>query len=251
MALFKSGNPALGEKTFAPLATTFDADEAMTLQGTVNRIACLLLVVFAGAILTWWRFNATQDFASVALFFWGGLIGGFALAIAITIRKTWAPYLAWAYAALEGLCLGGLSALLDASYPGIAFQALLLTFGILAVLLVADTSRLIKVTENFKLIIVSATGGIALYYLVSIGLSFFGVRAPLIHDNSLLGIGFTLVVVVIAALNLVVDFDFIEQGVEQGAPKYMEWYGAFGILVTLIWLYIELLRLLSKLRSRD
>jgi uncharacterized YccA/Bax inhibitor family protein len=250
MALFKSGNPALGDKTFTGLAPVADINDQMTLQGTVNRLAFLLLVVFAGAILTWSRFTATREFASVALFFWGGLIGAFVLAIVITVKKPWAPYLAWAYAALEGLALGGLSAVFDASYPGIAFQALLLTFGILAVLLVAYTTRLIKVTENFKLIIVSATGGIALYYLVSLGLSFFGVRAPLIHDNSLLGIGFTLVVVVIAALNLVVDFDFIEKGVENGAPKYMEWYGAFGILVTLVWLYIELLRLLSKLRSR-
>jgi uncharacterized YccA/Bax inhibitor family protein len=251
MALFKSGNPALGERAFSQLAPVVDADNVMTLQGTINRIAFLLLVVFAGATFTWWRFNATQNFASVALLFWGGLIGGFVLAIAISIRKTWAPYLAWAYAALEGLCLGGLSALMDARYPGIAFQALLLTFGILTVLLVVYTTRLIRVTENFKLIIVSATGGIALYYVISLVLSFFGIRAPLIHDNSWLGIGFTLVVVIIAALNLVVDFDFIEQGVERGAPKYMEWYGAFGILVTLVWLYIELLRLLSKLRSRN
>ncbi len=251
MALFKSGNPALGQNTFAPLARAADPDNVMTLQGTVNRIAFLLLVVFAGAIFTWSRFNTTQDFASVAFFFWGGLIGGLILAIAISIRKTWAPYLAWAYAALEGLALGGLSALVDARYPGIAFEALLLTFGILAVLLVVYTTRLIRVTENFKLIIVAATGGIALYYVVSLVLSFFGIRAPLIHDNSLLGIGFTLVVVVIAALNLVVDFDFIEQGADQGAPKYMEWYGAFGIIVTLVWLYIELLRLLSKLRSRN
>lgn len=251
MALFKSGNPALGESTFAPLARAADSDNVMTLQGTVNRIAFLLLVVFAGALFTWTRFNATGDFASVALFFWGGLIGALILAIAISIKKTWAPYLAWAYAALEGLALGGLSALVDARYPGIAFEALLLTFGILAVLLVVYTTRLIKVTENFKLIIVAATGGIALYYVVSLALSFFGIRAPLIQDNSLLGIGFTLVVVVIASLNLVVDFDFIEQGADKGAPKYMEWYGAFGIIVTLVWLYIELLRLLSKLRSRN
>lgn len=251
MALFKSGNPALGENTFARLAPVADSASAMTLQGTVNRIAFLLIVVFAGAIFTWWRFNVTQDFASVAFYFWGGLVGAFVIAIVLAFKKPWAPYLAWAYAALEGLSLGGLSALLDASYPGIAFQALLLTFGILGVLLLVYTLHIIRPTENFKLIVASATGGIAVYYLVSIGLSLFGIRAPLINDNSWLGIGFTLVVVVIAALNLVVDFDFIEQGVEQGAPAYMEWYAAFGILVTLIWLYVELLRLLTKLRSRD
>jgi uncharacterized YccA/Bax inhibitor family protein len=118
-------------------------------------------------------------------------------------------------------------------------------------LLAAYTTRLIRVTENFKLVIVSATGGIAVYYLISFILSFFGIRAPLIHDNSWIGIGFTLAVVIIAALNLVVDFDFIEKGVASGAPRYMEWYAAFGILVTLVWLYVELLRLLAKLRSRN
>ena len=251
MALFKSGNPALGENTFARLAPAVDADDVMTLQGTVNRIAVLLALVFAGATFTWWRFNSTGDFASVALFFWGGLVGAFVLGIILPFKKQWAQYLAVVYAVLEGLALGGLSAMMDASYPGIAFEALLLTFGILAVLLLVYSLRIIRATENFKLIIVSATGGIALYYVVSLVLSIFGIRAPLIHDNSWLGIGFTLVVVVIAALNLVVDFDFIEQGAEKRAPKYMEWYGAFGILVTLVWLYIELLRLLSKLRSRD
>ena len=251
MALFKSGNPALGEKTFARLASVADADNAMTLQGTVNRIAFLLVLVFAGASFTWWLFNTTGDFASVAPFFYGGLFGALAVAIVLAFKKHWAPYLSMLYAALEGLALGGLSALLDARYPGIAFQALILTFGILSVLLAAYTTRLIRVTENFKLVIVSATGGIAVYYLISFVLSFFGIRAPLIHDNSWIGIGFTLVVVIIAALNLVVDFDFIEKGVEQGAPKYMEWYAAFGILVTLVWLYVELLRLLVKLRSWD
>lgn len=251
MALFKSGNPALGEKTFARLAPAAGADEAMTLQGTVNRLAFLLLLVFAAAMFTWSLFNRTGDFTSVALFFYGGVMGAFVVAIVMAFKKPWSPYLSMIYAALEGLALGGLSALLDASYPGVAFQALVLTFGILTVLLAAYTSRLIRATENFKLVVVSATGGIAVYYLISFVLSFFGIRAPLIHDNSWIGIGFTLVVVIIAALNLVVDFDFVEKGVEQGAPKYMEWYAAFGILVTLVWLYIELLRLLVKLRSRD
>jgi len=251
MALFKSGNPALQASTFTRLAPVADQENAMTLQGTVNRIALLLLTVFAGATFTWSRFNATQDFASVALLFWVGLIGGLITGLVIVLKKTLAPYLAPVYAALEGLAMGGLSALLEASYPGIAFEALLLTFGILAVLLVVYTSRIIRPSENFKLIVVSATGGIALFYVISLGLSFFGIRAPLINDNSWLGIAFSLFVVVIASLNLVVDFDFIEQGVENRAPKYMEWYGAFGIVVTLIWLYVELLRLLSKLRSRN
>lgn len=251
MALYKSGNPALTAKTFTGFAPIADAENVMTLQGTVNRIALLLALVFGSATFTWWQYNSAGGVAAVALFFWVGLVGGLVIGIVLPFKKEWAPYLAWLYAVLEGLVLGGLSAIVDASYPGIAFEALLLTFGILAVLLAAYTTRLIRASENFKLMVVSATGGIALYYVVSLVLSFFGVRAPLIHDNSWLGIGFTLVVVVIAALNLVVDFDFIEQGAETRAPKYMEWYAAFGILVTLVWLYIELLRLLSKFRSRD
>jgi uncharacterized YccA/Bax inhibitor family protein len=155
------------------------------------------------------------------------------------------------YALLEGLFLGGISAIFEARYPGIVIQAVSLTFGTLLVLLVAYTSRVIRPSENFKLGIVAATGGIALIYMASFVLGLFGVSMPYIHDNGLIGIGFSLFVVVIAALNLVLDFDFIENGASQGAPKYMEWYGAFGLMVTLIWLYIEILRLLAKLRSRN
>jgi len=251
MALFKSGNPALQQSTFAGLASAATADEAMTLQGTVNKTAFMLLTVFGFATFTWNRFNAAHDFGAVAPFFFVGLFGGLVVGLVISFKKTTAPYLALVYAALEGLVLGGLSALFEFEYPGIAFQAMVLTFGIAGGLLLLYTTRLIRPSENFKLIVGSATIGIALYYLVSLGLGFFGVRAPLIHDNSWLGIAFTAGVVIIASLNLVVDFDFIEQGAENKAPKYMEWYGAFGLVVTLVWLYIELLRLVSKLRSRD
>jgi len=251
MALFKTGNPALQEQTFSGFDRIADEQNAMTLQGTVNKTALLLVTVLLGAMYTWRLFNSTGDFASVAPLFWIGLVGAFAVGLVISLKRQLAPYLALVYAGLEGLCLGGLSALMDHAYPGIAFESFLLTFGILAVLLVVYTLRIIKPSENFKLIVVSATGGIAVYYLLSIGLSFFGIHAPLINDNSLLGIGFSLVVIVLASLNLVLDFDFIEQGAANHVPKYMEWYGAFGILVTLVWLYIELLRLLSKLRSRD
>ena len=250
MALFKTGNPALQQSTFAGFDRIADEENAMSLQGTVNKTALLLLAVFLGAMYTWRLFGSTGDFAAVAPLFWIGLLGGFVVGLVISLKKTLAPYLAIVYAALEGLCLGGLSAMMDSAYPGIAIEAFLLTFAICAVLLVVYTTRIIKPSENFRLIIVSATGGIAVYYLISLGLSFFGVRAPLVNDNSLLGIGFSLVVVVIAALNLVLDFDFIEQGAANRIPKYMEWYGAFGIVATLVWLYIELLRLLAKLRSR-
>jgi uncharacterized YccA/Bax inhibitor family protein len=249
MATYKSGNPALGENTFKGLES-IDHDNVMTLQGTVNKTALLLFVLFLPAAYVWNLFNSTQDFATVAPLFYIGLIGGLITAIILVFKKNLAPYLAVLYAGFEGLAMGGLSALMNAAYPGIVIQALLLTFGICFVLLLIYTLRIIKPTENFKLMVGAATGGIALFYLASFVLSFFNIRVPLIHDNSLWGILFSLFVVGIASLNLVVDFDFIEQGAARKAPKYMEWYGAFGLMVTLIWLYVEILRLLSKLRSR-
>jgi uncharacterized YccA/Bax inhibitor family protein len=181
----------------------------------------------------------------------GGAIGGFVVALATVFKQQWAPVTSPIYALLEGLFVGGMSALAESQYPGIVIQAVGLTFGTCLAVLMAYTSGLVKATENFKMGVVAATGGIALVYLASIILGLFGVRMPLIHDNGLFGIGFSLFVVVIAALNLVLDFDFIDNGARQGAPKYMEWYAAFGLMVTLIWLYIEVLRLLMKLRSRD
>jgi len=249
MATYKSGNPALGENTFKGLES-IDHDNFMTLQGTVNKTALLLFVLFLPAAYVWNLFNSTQDFATVAPLFYIGLIGGLITAIILVFKKNLAPYLAVIYAGFEGLAMGGLSALMNAAYPGIVIQALLLTFGICFGLLLIYTLRIIKPTENFKLMVGAATGGIAFFYLISFVLSFFSIRVPLIHDNSLWGILFSLFVVVVASLNLVVDFDFIEQGAARKAPKYMEWYGAFGLMVTLIWLYVEILRLLSKLRSR-
>jgi uncharacterized YccA/Bax inhibitor family protein len=179
-----------------------------------------------------------------------GLIGGLITAVVTTFKKEWSPITAPIYAVLEGFALGGISALLESQYEGIVIQAVALTFGTAGCLLMAYKSGVIKATENFKLGIFAATGGIGFIYLIGWIMSFFGTSIPYIHENGLIGIGFSLVVVVIAALNLVLDFDFIEKGAEQGAPKFMEWYGAFGLMVTLIWLYIEILRLLSKLNSR-
>jgi len=173
------------------------------------------------------------------------------VAFVTIFKKEWSPITSPIYALLEGLALGGLSALLDVRYPGIALQAVGLTFGTLFVLLLAYRSGLIPVTQKFRMGIVAATGGIMVFYLLEMLLGFFGVRFASINGNGGIGIGFSLVVVAIAALNLVLDFDFIEHGVEAGAPKYMEWYGAFGIIVTLVWLYLEILRLLSKMRSRN
>ena len=179
---------------------------------------------------------------------YGGFIGAFVIALIICFKKTLAPTLGPVYAALEGLALGAISAFFDRMYPGIVIQAVALTFGILFALLAVYRTGLIKPSENFKLGVAAATGGVMIFYLVSFLLRMFmGVEIPLIHGTGMLGIGFSCFVVVLASVNLVLDFDFIENGVEQGAPKYMEWYAAFGLIVTLAWLYIEILRLLSKL----
>jgi uncharacterized YccA/Bax inhibitor family protein len=250
----RSGNPALKESTFLDLGSgtvVSRASGAMTLNGTINKTGLLLVLAVITAAFAWNQVEITEQGMTGGLYVWGGLIGGFILAMVTVFKKEWAPVTAPMYALVEGLFLGGISAVFEARYPGIAFQAVLLTFGTLFALLFAYRSGLIKATENFKLGVVAATGGIALVYLATIVLGFFGVEIPMIHGNGIVGIGFSLFVVVIAALNLVLDFDFIETGVERGAPKYMEWYGAFGLMVTLVWLYIEFLRLLSKLQSRN
>jgi len=249
--MLRTANPALNNATFKGLPCSADKSNAMTIQGTVNKTAALLLVLLITATWTWDKFFETGNPASVGTWIMVGAFGGFIVAMVTVVKKTWSPITAPVYAALEGLFLGGISSVFEARFPGIVIQAVGLTFGTLFALLFAYKSGLIKATENFKLGVVAATGGIALVYFVTIILGFFGVQIPMIHGSGIIGIGFSLFVVVIAALNLVLDFDFIENGAEAGAPKYMEWYGAFGLLVTLVWLYIEILRLLSKLRGRD
>jgi uncharacterized YccA/Bax inhibitor family protein len=222
----------------------------MTLTGTVNKTGILLICVIATAAWSWSRFFHAPTSDTVLPFVAVGLIGGFIFALVTIFKKAWSPVTAPIYALLEGLALGGLSAMFELRYPGIALQAVGLTFGTLLVLLIAYHSGLIRVTEKFKLGVVAATGGIAVFYLVQFVLGFFGVHFAAINGSGLLGIGFSVVVVIIASLNLILDFDFIEGGVAAGAPKYMEWYGAFGLIVTLVWLYLEILRLLAKLRGR-
>jgi uncharacterized YccA/Bax inhibitor family protein len=222
----------------------------MTIQGTVDRTAILLAVTIFTAIWPWRMLFETRDPAVVTPFLAIGLLGGFVVSMVTIFKKSWAPVTAPIYAACEGLALGGLSALMDLRYHGIAFQAMALTFGVLAVMLVAYRTRLVRATEGFKLGVIAATGGIALVYLGSMVLGLFGVRLGFLTSSSPLSIGISLLVVGVAALNLVLDFDVIEQGARRGAPKYMEWYGAFALLVTLVWLYLELLRLLAKLNDR-
>lgn len=247
----RSGNPALNDRMFQGVGFPGTADDTMTIQGTVNKTALLLALVMLTSGWTWYLYSQTQNPASVSTWMIVGGIGGFITALVTIFKMEWSPITAPIYALLQGLFIGGISAITESQYPGIVFQAVGLTFGTLAVLLVVYKSGLIKVTENFTMGIVAATGGIFVVYLVTMVLSLFGVAVPYIHGSGLVGIGFSVFVVVIAALNLVLDFDFIEKGSRSGAPAYMEWYGAFGLMVTLIWLYLEILRLLSKLRSRS
>jgi uncharacterized YccA/Bax inhibitor family protein len=256
MALMKTSNPALGDKTFSNLASAQYggfADEAsrMTLNGTVNKTGILLLCAIVTASWTWHLFLQSNDAMAVYPLMLIGLLGGFICALVTTFKKEWSPVTAPIYALLEGLALGGISAAFDVRYHGIAIQAVSLTFGTLLILLLAYSSGWIKVTDKFRLGIVAATGGIFVFYMLQMLLGFFGVHFAAINGAGTFGIGFSLVVVAIAALNLVLDFDFIERGVQVGAPKYMEWYGAFGIMVTLVWLYLEILRLLSKMNRRN
>ena len=237
---FRSGNPSLNKNTFKSF--TASSENQMTLDGTVNKTGISLPILILTATYTW-------NSPSPGLMIVGG-IGGFIVAMITIFKRHLSPFTVPIYAALEGLMLGGVSMMFEQLYPGIVSQAIFLTFGILASLLIAYKSGFIKPTENFKLGVAAATGGIAIIYMISWVMSFWGGSIPLIHSSSTFGILFSVGVIIIAALNLVLDFDFIEQGAQMGAPKYMEWYGAFGLMVTLIWLYLEILRLLAKLNSR-
>ncbi len=217
----------------------------MTLRGTVHKSVLLLAIVVVAAAFTW---NLPRQIGLPIAF--GGAFLGLITAVVLCFKNRWAPVLAPVYAVVEGLFLGGISALYHAQSNGLVVQAVMLTFGTLAALLFAYQSGLIRATQNFRSGIIAATGGIFLVYLVSMVLGFFGIQIPFIHSTGWVGIGFSLFVVTIAALNLVLDFDFIEQGAANRAPRHLEWYAAFGLLVTLVWLYLEILRLLSKLQRR-
>jgi uncharacterized YccA/Bax inhibitor family protein len=244
----RTSNPSLNSKTFERAAP---GAGVMTIGGTVNKVGILLVLMLIPAAYMWNKvltaWEPSQAMGPAML----GALGAFVVALITIFKKTWAPVTAPIYAVLEGLFLGAISGVMNMAYPGIAMQAIALTMGTLFTLLLAYRSGLIRATENFKLGVVAATGGIAMLYLVNIVMGFFGARIPFIHESGTFGILFSLFVVVIAALNLVLDFDFIENGAEMGAPKYMEWYAAFGLMVTLVWLYLEILRLLAKLQSRD
>ncbi|RXK59771.1 Bax inhibitor-1/YccA family protein [Lacibacter luteus] len=251
MSLFKSGNPTLSEKQFQQTTTGYNSYETMTVRGTMNKFAFLMLMVMAGAAFSWQAFNEGKNILPYLLI---GALGGLVVALVITFKKEWSGYLAPAYGILEGLFVGAISAYFNFAfqekYPDIIMHAVLLTFAVAASMYLLYSFRIIKVTERFRSILFVATASIAVFYLLTWILGFFGIHFAFLTTGSTFGIVFSLAVIGIAALNLLLDFDMIERGSEMGAPKFMEWYGAFGLLVTLVWLYLEILRLLSKLNDR-
>lgn len=253
MALFETGNPTLSEKIFSKTLDGSNTD-IMTVRGSIQKFGFLLLMVVAGAAYTW-KLYFEFKFPTMMTFFWVGLIGGLITGFVITFKPTLAKYLAPAYGLLEGFVLGGLSAIVNDSvkgkYPNIVLQAVILTFGVAFAVFLLYNFRIIKPTQKFKSIILSASIGIGLFYLAYIVLSLFGIHMSFMswNDSSPLGIGINLFVIVIAALSLILNFEQIEVGEQMGAPKYMEWYSAFGLLVTMVWLYIQILKLLSRFGS--
>lgn len=253
MELFKSGNPTLSEKRFKDTVLTdvVTHDNAMTVKGTMQKFGFLFLMVMGTSFYSWKEF---ANGGNVQPLIYIGAFGGLAVAIVLMFKKEWAPYLAPAYALLEGLFVGAISAYYNYAFaaqaPGIVINAVGLTFGTAIAMYLLYSFKVIKATAKFRAIIITATAGIAIFYLIAIALGFFGIQIPFLHEGSALGIGFSVFVVALAALNLILDFDMIERGAELGAPKYMEWYGAFGLLVTIVWLYLEILRLLSKISKK-
>jgi uncharacterized YccA/Bax inhibitor family protein len=256
MAIFKSGNPAFNDKTFQQ-TIVINQSEVMTERGTLNKFFLLFLLVMGTASVTWNAFSQGKD---VTPWLWIGIIGGLVTAIVLIFKPMWAAFLAPVYALFEGAFIGGISAIYNFAFKGaettgttggIVMQAVGLTFGVVIAMYALYRFRVIKATEKFKSVIIMATAGIAMFYVLALVLRLFHIDMPLIHSSGTFGIVFSLVVVGIASLNLILDFDRIETGAAMGAPKYMEWYGAFGLLVTIVWLYLEILRLLAKLNSRN
>jgi uncharacterized YccA/Bax inhibitor family protein len=255
MNIGRSSNPVLSKSAFNAQTYTSSYSEVMTINGTINKSVAMLLLVVVGAMYTWKLFFGaiTVEAGTALVFRWmaiGG-IGGFVFSLITIFKKSWAYITAPIYAILEGLFLGAISALFEARFPGLVMQAVALTFATMFVMLIGYRSGIIKVTQKFRAGIIAATGAVVMVYLISFIFSLFGAGGLIIYSNGIMGIGISLVIVVIAALNLVLDFDFIAKGSEAGLPKFMEWYAAFGLILTLVWLYLEILRLLAKIASRD
>ena len=232
MGIYKAGNPAFNEKTFEQ-AIVLDGQEVMTINGTMRKFGLMLVMLIGAASFTWGLYYKDYDVMPIAI---GAAIAGFIVALVIIFKKTWAPYLALAYSLLQGLFLGAISAVFDeifkVNYPGIVLQAVMLTFGVAASMYALYYFRIVQATPTFKKVAIGATMAIALFYVVAMVMNMFGAQMPYLHSNGMIGIGISLFVIIIAA------------------PKYYEWYSAFGLMVTIVWLYLEILRLLSKLASR-
>lgn len=257
MNFTKSSNPVFGKQVFSRPYTSAN-EGIMTVEGTANKTGLMLLIVIFAATFTWRKFfggyaPATPEagMASVGIWMAIGGIGGFITALITIFKPHRAAVTAPIYAVFEGLFLGGLSAYFEAMYPGLVMRAVALTFGVFLTMLFLYRSGRIRATGKFRMGVIAATGGVAMIYFISFIASMFGANMNFLHGGGTFGIVFSLVVVVIASLNLILDFDMIERGANAGAPKAMEWYGAFGLMVTLIWLYIEILRLLARFASRD
>ena len=257
MSIFKSGNPTLSEKKFRSTVIgdvlTLDSANTMTVKGTLQKFGFLFLMVMGTAFFAWRTF---AQGGNVVPMMWTGAIGGLVIALVLAFKPVWSPYLAPLYALLEGLFIGAISAMYNYAFaemaPNIILNAVGLTLGVCAAMYLLYSFRIIKPTQRFKSVVLTATAGIAIFYIIVLVMRAFGFSGmAFLHEGSPIGIGFSLLVVALAALNLILDFDMIENGSEMGAPKYMEWYGAFGLLVTIVWLYLEILRLLSKLSSRN
>jgi uncharacterized YccA/Bax inhibitor family protein len=254
-----TANPAMNDAAYDRAGYADSAANVMTLQGTVLKTWVLVVLLLATASFTWYQagtaFTAAEEGiavpSSIYVLLGIGCFGGFITALLTIFMPRISPITAPLYAALEGLVVGGISVVFEHLYNGIVAQAAIITVATLVALLMLYTSRVIQATQKFRIGVMAATGAICLLYLADMLLRFFGYSVPYIHENGLIGIGISLFIVVIAALNLILDFDFIEQGVKRRAPKFMEWYGGFSLMVTLIWLYLEVLRLLAKFRERD
>jgi uncharacterized YccA/Bax inhibitor family protein len=260
----RTGNPAFNNAAFA--SADYDYSESrsragtygMTINGAIAKTGFLVAIMLAAAGLAWSMVfpqgtgvGAVVNKPMAFGFMIGGLVVGLITGIVLMFSQRSAPIAAPIYAAAEGLFLGAISGVFNMKYQGLVLQAGMLTTGVLIMMLVAYGSGLVRATEKFKMGVIAATFAIGMVYLATMLLRLFGVEIPYIHGAGPIGIGFSIVVVIIAALNLVLDFDMIEQGARSGLPKYMEWYSGYALLVTLVWLYIEILRLLAKLRNSE
>jgi uncharacterized YccA/Bax inhibitor family protein len=251
MDLNKSGNPVLSDKKFSSV-DVLDGQETMTVQGSIQKFGLMMVLLLGAASAAWNDVNKGKDVFQYLIWM---MVGALIIAVVISFKPKWASFLSAIYALLQGYVVGAISVTYQHIFndvaPNIVLTAVGLTLCIAVTMFVLYRFRVIKVTEKFRSILVAATMGIMLFYLLSFVLRFFNIEMPYLHESSPIGIGISVFIVIIAALNLLLDFDMIERGSQMGAPKYMEWYGAFGLTVTLIWLYLEILRLLAKLRSRD